>query len=155
MNIKKHWTKTDLTTLYAFYNNKVQHIDCIIWQNQIDPQQTIEIIDALVITFENTKQLIIATDSSGTGLYSCTSIDEHITGLQSPDPRIRLFKARADKTQLWQSVINKSLLSIGLSKDPDDINLYLSDGIILNFENESRELRMHPLDGILLDYYEA
>lgn len=154
MNTKHHWLHTDITNLHACYNQIVNHIDCIIWQNQIDAQNTIEIIDALIITFQNELQLVIATNYSGTALYTCHNINEHVAGLQSPDSRIKLFKARADQTQLWQNVIHKPLLSIGLSKDPDDLNQYLADGLILNFETESRELRMHPLDGIILDYYE-
>ena len=153
--LKSHWNPQDLERFSKFERKTVQHIDCIVWQNQIEPEQSIEIIDALAITWNDASVFVLAANSDGTGMTTYADINQHVSGLESPDPRIRLFRARADATQLWKEIVGQTLLKIGLTPDTEQSGQYINDGIVLQFETESREIKLHPLDGLILDYYES
>jgi hypothetical protein len=65
--------------------------------------------------------------------------------------KIKVYAIDASTTKMWKDVIGKKLNAVRISRDGE---LYLSNAIRLDFENELREIEVNPIDGIIIDYFE-
>jgi hypothetical protein len=131
----------------------VEKIVCHLWQNTIDANNTVELIDNVELHFNGDKKLTISCNEAGDGLdvidfdYRKTARALHT----EYDGRIKLFAVDASTTKMWESVIGKVLKKVRVTRDDGN---YLADSIVLDFGEELREISIAPLDGLIIDYYE-
>lgn len=145
-----------LEKLYSVRNKTISNIVCYLWINQINATETISIIDALEFNFSDEDKIILSGNETQEGLTITEyNFEEQKAIIEKEfEGKIKLFKVNASNTEMWKDIKTKKLTNIRLTKDKTS-NLYLSDQIIFEFENnEKRLVQIHPLDGIILDYYE-
>ncbi len=143
-----------LARFVAAQGQIVVKIVCHLWQNNIEKQGGVEIIDNLELHFKSGQKLTIACNENGDGLdaidydfaRASKEIKEEFKG------KIKLFAVDASQTKMWQDVVGKQLESIRTSKDGEN---HLSESVLLCFEaNERRIVSISPLDGLIIDYHE-
>lgn len=148
--------KETLEKLYSVQDKKLEKVICYLWLNQVKQKESIDVIDAVEFIFSDEEKLILTGNEFQEGLcvteYNFEAqkeiIDKEFQG------KIKIFKVDASKTEMWKDVITKKLSKIRLTKDKQ-MNAYLSDEIVMEFENhEMRLIKVHPLDGVILDYFE-
>ncbi|GAB4447289.1 MAG: hypothetical protein OHK0036_01330 [Bacteroidia bacterium] len=145
-----------LALLNNIQNKVLKSVVCYLWINQINPKQTIDVIDAIELIFENDEKIILSGNESQEGLCAIEyNFDEQKEFIEKEfQGKIRVFRVNASQTEMWKEVIDKKLIQVRLTKDKNT-NQYLCDEMIFEFENkEMRLIQVHPLDGIILDYYE-
>ncbi|MCX7728840.1 MAG: hypothetical protein N2203_05150 [Bacteroidia bacterium] len=145
-----------LKKLYSVQNKTLQKVICYLWLNETNPKQPIDVIDAIELEFNDGSKIALTGNENQEGL---TYIEYHFEEQKSMiektfEGKIRIFKVEASKTEMWKDTIQQTLKNIRLTKDKAS-GKYFSDEIILEFENnEKRLIQVHPIDGIILDYYE-
>jgi len=145
-----------LEKLKSLESKILESVVCYLWVNQLNPKETIHLIDAVEFIFSDGNKITLSGNEQQEGLEIVNyNFEEQREILKKEfDNKIQVFKVVANTTEMWSSVINKKLTKITLNKDKIT-NQYLSEEIIFEFENnEMRLIRVHPLDGIILDYYE-
>lgn len=145
-----------LTALHSAQGKVLEKVICYLWVNQINPEQPIDIIDTIEFIFTDQYRLAITGNEAQEGLAVVQyDFDEQKKWIdQTFNGKVKIFKIDASKTSMWQGVISQMLIKVKLTKDKNT-NQYYSDEAVLEFENkEMRVLKVHPLDGIILDYYE-
>jgi hypothetical protein len=145
-----------LEKLKSLESKTLESVVCYLWVNQLNPKETIHLIDAVEFIFSDGDKITLSGNEHQEGLEMIHyNLEEQKVILKKEfDNKIQVFKVVANTTEMWNTVINQKLTKVILTKDKIS-NEYLSDEIILNFENnEMRVIRVHPLDGIILDYYE-
>ena len=142
-----------LARFVAAQGKTIEKIICHLWQNKIDKNSTIEIIDNVELHFTDKQKLTIACNADGDGL-DAIDFDHESSAKQLQeefDGRIKIFAVNASTTKMWADVIGKTLETIRISKDGDN---YKSDSVMLDFGSERREVSVSPVDGLIIDYYE-
>lgn len=154
MEKQTYFSHEALAHFVSAQGKTVNKIICHLWQNNIEKQSSVEIIDNLELHFTDGQKLTIACNENGDGLdaiqYNYTvaakQIQEEFNG------KIKLFAVDASNTKMWQDITGKKLESIRISKDGDQ---HLAESILLFFENnERRVVSISPADGLIIDYYE-
>jgi hypothetical protein len=131
----------------------VGKIICHLWQNAMNKNELVEVIDNIEIHFTDGNKLTIACNEKGDGLdaivfnYKQTAVEMEAEF----DGKIKLLAIDASSTKMWQDVIGKKLIAVQLTKESD---YYRADSVMLAFEEEKRVIFVNPLDGIIIDYYE-
>lgn len=159
MEIEKKNNILDAKTLNELINvqNKVlSEVICYLWLNTINPKEPIDIIDAVEFVFSDGSKLALTGNESQEGLefiqYNFEAEKSFIE--KEFGDKIKIFKVKANTTEMWKGVINTKLVKVCLTKDKETQN-YLSDEIVLEFENnEMRLIQVHPLDGVIIDYFD-
>ncbi len=143
-----------LEKLFSIQNKTLRQVTCYLWQNNINPQQSVELIDAIEFTFNDGDSIILSSDENQTSLKSINlNYEQQKEYLQKEfSGKINLYKIDASSTKMWQDVINHPLSGVKMTPHG---KFYLADELIFKFKNdEMRSVRVHPTDGIILDYYE-
>lgn len=149
-----YFTNEALARFVAAQGRTVESVICHLWQNKIDKNSTIEIIDNVELHFKDKQKLTIACDQDGKGL-DAIDFDYESTARQLKDEfadKIKLFAVNASGTKMWADVVGKVLEGVRLTKDGEN---YKSDSIMLDFGDEKREITVSPVDGLIIDYYET
>ncbi|MDI9340057.1 MAG: hypothetical protein QM534_05735 [Sediminibacterium sp.] len=150
---KSSFDEEALIQLHSFNGKKVAKVVCYLWQNLVNPNDPVELIDGLELRFEDNTRLNFSSDESGEGLsvrpYSLKEENELLNN--EFKGKIKIFGLDASSTKMWQDVIGKTLIHIRLTKED---GLYLNDSVLLDFETEPRTLAISPMDGLVIDYYE-
>lgn len=145
-----------LQKLNSIQGKYIASMFCYLWINQINPKQPIDVIDAVEFNFSDGDKIVLSSNEIQEGLIATdydfeqkkSNIDEQFAG------KLKLYKVNIEKTEMWQNIIHQKITNITLEKDKETGN-FLCDKIIFKFENqEMRLIQVHPIDGIILDYYE-
>ncbi|GIV27776.1 MAG: hypothetical protein KatS3mg027_1590 [Bacteroidia bacterium] len=145
-----------LNELIKAQDKVLSEVICYLWVNTINPKEPIDVIDAVEFVFSDGSKLALTGNESQEGLtfiqYNFEEEKEHIE--REFEGKIKIFKVKANVTEMWKDVINTKLTKVRLTKDKESEH-YLCDEIVLEFENnEMRLIQVHPLDGVIIDYYE-
>lgn len=152
-NIIDHQT---LYKLNEIQGKCLQFVICYLWINQINPKEPIDLIDAVEFIFSDGDKITLSGNEYQEGLIFVNYDFEQQKNLIEKEfqGKIKIYKVNASNTDMWKDVIDQKIINIRLTKDQTS-NQYLSDEIIMEFENkEMRLIQVHPIDGVILDYYE-
>lgn len=147
------FTTEALARFVATQGGTLKRVVCHLWQNRVNKDSTVELIDNVVLEFADRPALTISCNEQSEGL-DVIDFDFKATAGQMEKEfgnSIKLFALDASSTKMWESVIGKVLNAIKLTRQADH---YLSDAIILDFGDERREISISPLDGLIIDYDE-
>jgi hypothetical protein len=148
-----YFTNEALARFAAAQGKTVEKIVCHLWQNNMNQNDVVEIIDNVELHFTDQQKLTISCNQQGDGL-DAIEFDAKATAIalrEEFEGRIKLFRVDASSTKMWEAVPGQKLQSIQITKEGD---YYKADSIMLNFGEEKRTISIGPLDGLIIDYYE-
>lgn len=150
---KSSFTEADLITLKSFDGKVLAQVVCYLWQNLVNAEEPVELIDALELRFSDKTRLTFSSDELGEGLSLRPYIlkEENELLAKEFNGQIKIFGLDASSTKMWLEVVGKPLINIKITKENE---LFLNDSVLLNFEAEPRTLEISPMDGLVIDYYE-
>jgi len=153
MDHNNYFSDEALARFVTAQGKTVEKIICHLWQNSIDKNGTVEIIDNIELHFTDKQKLTISCNENSDGLdviqfdYKKTAIE-----LQNEfEGKIKLFAVDASSTKMWEDVIGKTLESVRIVKEGE---YHKAGSALLVFTDEKRIISVNPLDGLVLDYYE-
>ena len=153
MDHNNYFSDEALARFVTAQGKTIEKIICHLWQNTIDKNGTIEIIDNIELHFTDKQKLTISCNENSDGLdviqfdYKKTAIE-----LQKEfEGKIKLFAVDASSTKMWEDVIGKTLESVRIVKEGE---YHKAGSALLVFTDEKRIISVNPLDGLVLDYYE-
>jgi hypothetical protein len=153
MDLHTYFNDEALAKFVAAQGRTVEKVVCHLWQNTINKDAPVEIIDNLELQFTDQQKLTISCNDSGEAL-DVIHFDYRQAALQLEkefDGKIRLYAVNASTTKMWSDVIGLKLESVRIIKEGD----YQKAGsILLVFGKEKRIVSISPLDGLIIDYYE-
>lgn len=142
-----------LARFVAAEGKTLESVICHLWQNNLDPNNPVEIIDNVELHFTDKQKLTIACNEEGEALdaidFDAPTVAKELK--EQFDGKIKLFKVNASPTKMWADVIGKTLENIRVTRQEE---YYLADSVMLNFGEEKRVISIGPLDGLIIDYYE-
>lgn len=153
MDINTYFSDEALARFVSSQGKSVEKIICHLWQNTIDKNGTVELIDNLQLHFTDKHILTIACNENGDGLDAinfdykgtATELEKEFEG------KIKLFAVNASSTKMWEDVIGSTLESVRIIKEGD---YHKAGSALLVFGAEKRIVSVSPLDGLVIDYYE-
>ncbi len=148
-----YFSNESLARFVAAQGKTVEKVVCHLWQNNLNKNTPLEIIDNVELRFTDKQKLTISCNELGTGLEAIhfdykTVARELETEFEG---KIKLFAIDASTTKMWEDVIGKTLILVQTTKEAD---YYKADSVMLNFGEEKREIAISPDDGLIIDYYE-
>jgi hypothetical protein len=153
MEPNSYFSHEALARMTAAQGEKLEKVVCHLWQNIINKESPVEIIDNVQFYFPGEKVLTISCNEAGDALdavqfdYKSTS-----EALQKEfDGKIRLFAVNASGTKMWNDVIGLTLESVQVVKEGE---YHKAGSVLLVFGNEQRIISISPLDGLVIDYFE-
>jgi hypothetical protein len=153
MDLNNYFSHEALARLVAAQGRTVEKIVCHLWQNTINKEATVEIIDNLELHFTDKQKLTISCNDVGDSLdviafdYKKTAVDLE----KEFQGKIRLYAVNASTTKMWEEVIGQKLLAVKIVKEGE---YHKAGSLLLEFEKEKRIVSISPLDGLVIDYYE-
>lgn len=153
MDSNVYFNDEALARFVAAQGKTVEKVICHLWQNTIDKNASVELIDNVELYFTDKQKLTISCNENGNGLdaiqfdYGATvkELEKEFEG------KIKLFSVNASATKMWEAVIGLTLETVRISKEGD---YHKADSILLLFGEEQRIISISPLDGLIIDYYE-
>lgn len=153
MDSNVYFSDEALARFVSAQGKTVEKIICHLWQNSIDKNATVELIDNLELHFTDGQKLTISCNENGDGLdaihfeykKAVVEIEKEFEG------RIKLFAVNASTTKMWKDVIGLTLQSVRIIKEGD---YHKAGSVLLVFGEEKRIVSISPLDGLIIDYYE-
>ncbi|MGZ3883046.1 MAG: hypothetical protein ACXVPQ_12295 [Bacteroidia bacterium] len=150
---KAYFDNESLKRLIAAEGKTVKFVVCYLWQNSINKNDVVELIDNLELRFTDKTRLTLTGNEENDGLDAVEfdyekekqEVEKEFEG------KIRIFGVDASSTKMWQDVIGKQLVSVQLTKENSN---YLSDSVLLDFGTEKRTVSVSPLDGLIIDFWE-
>jgi len=149
--VKKFFNEQELLTLSSFEASSLKEVYCYLWMNNISKPSVEMLIAAELVT--NKGNLFISIHDTDEAL-EINKFDYQMICRQLKDEfgnKIKLFRIPASDTGMWKDCSGKKLLHVKLTRQD---NQYLSDSMILQFEDEMRIIKASPLDGLIIDFYE-
>ncbi|MBP7809927.1 MAG: hypothetical protein KA163_11585 [Bacteroidia bacterium] len=150
---KPYFDPESLKKLIASEGKEVKAILCYLWQNSINKNDVVELIDVFEILFTDNYRLSLCSNMDNTGLeaiaYDYAAEKKEIE--KEHGDRIKVYGVVASGTKMWEDVIGKKLETVQLTKEDGN---YLSDAVVFNFGEERRVVSISPLDGLIIDFYE-
>lgn len=153
MSENVYFSHEALARLVSAQGKTVEKVVCHLWQNSIDKNGSVELIDNVELRFTDQQKLTISCNENGDGLdaiqfdYKQAAVALH----QEFEGKIKLFAVDASTTKMWADVIGKTLNSARLVKEEEH---HKADSVMLDFGSEKRIISISPLDGLIIDYYE-
>ncbi len=132
----KHYFSNEALAKFASAQGKtVEKIICHLWQNSINKNEVMEIIDNLELHFTDKHKLTISANPDGDALdaISFNYKDAALALTEEFQGKIKLLPVNASSTKMWEDVIGKVLETVQIAKDGE---FYLADSILLNFGEE-------------------
>ena len=153
MDLNSYFSHEALARLVAAQGRTVEKVLCHLWQNTINKDATVEIIDNLELHFTDQQKLTVSCNEAGDALdvihfdYKKTAVDleKEFAG------KIRLYAVNASTTKMWEDVIGQQLESVKVVKEGE---YHKAGSLLMVFEKEKRIVSISPLDGLVIDYYE-
>ncbi|MBA3663323.1 MAG: hypothetical protein H0W61_03820 [Bacteroidetes bacterium] len=148
-----YFSNEALAKFVAAEGKTLEKVICHLWQNNLNPNEALEIIDNVELHFTDGQKLTISCNEEGDGLdvidfnpgQTARELREEFDG------KIKLFQVNASTTKMWEDVIGKKLVHVRVTKQND---FYKADSVMVNFGEEGRTISIAPLDGLIIDYYE-
>ncbi len=150
---KAYFDNVSLKKFIEAEGKTIDSVICYLWQNNINKNDVIELIDSLELNFSDGSKITLGSNPENNGLEASefdfkaekAAIEKEFEG------KIKLYAVNASATNMWKDVIGLKLVSVQISKDGSN---YLSDSILLNFDTEKRTVSISQLDGLIIDLYE-
>lgn len=151
--IKTYFTDQALARFASAQGKRVEKIVCHLWQNKSQPTEVVEVIDNVELHFTDKQKLTIGCNADGDGLDALEyNYKEAAIALEKEfGGKIRVYAIDASGTTIWKDIIGKTLKLVKIEKEDGK---YKSNAILLDFNDEKREIEVNPLDGIIIDYYD-
>ncbi|HWY13373.1 MAG TPA: hypothetical protein VN026_18740 [Bacteroidia bacterium] len=157
---KAYFDAESLKKLIAAEGRTVKTINCYLWQNSINKNDVVELIDVFEIVFTDGYKLSLCSNSDNIGMdaidYNYEAERKEIE--KEHGGKIKVYGVTASGTKMWTDVIGLKLQSIQLTKEDLPAGQagknYLSDSVVFNFGEEKRVVSISPLDGLIIDFYE-
>lgn len=150
---KAYFDAESLKKLIAAEGRTVKGINCYLWQNAINPNDVVELIDVFELVFTDGYRLYLCSNGDNTGMeaidYNYEAEKKEIENEHSG--KIKVYGVTASGTKMWTNVIGLKLQSVQLTKEDKN---YLSDSVVFNFGEERRIVSISPLDGLIIDFHE-
>jgi len=148
-----YFSNEALAKFTAAQGKTVEKIICHLWQNSINKNEVMELVDNLEIHFTDKNKLTISSNSEGEALDAINfNYKETALALEKEfEGKIKLFPVNASTTKMWEDVIGKKLHSVQITKQDE---YYIADSLLLNFGDEKRTVSINPMDGLIIDYFE-
>lgn len=148
-----YFTNEALAKMVSVQGKMVERVIIVLWQNTVDANNSVEIIDALQLRFAGDEKITIGCNENGDGLdivdyqfkETKKQLEEEFGG------KIKLHALDAGSTKMWQDIKGKTLQSIRVTKEEGH---YKADSLILDFGDEGRTVGISPYDGLVIDYHE-
>ncbi len=152
-DIKTYFSTEALARFASAQGKVVEKIVCHLWQNKSQPTEVVEVIDNVELHFTDKQKLTIGCNADGDGLDAITyDYKEAARALEKEfEGKIRVYAIDASTTKMWKDVIGKTLKLVKIEKDGQQ---YKANALLLDFNDEKREIEINPLDGIIIDYYD-
>ena len=153
MDNNAYFSDEALARMVAAQGKTVEKVICHLWQNSIDKNNTVEIIDNAELRFTDHQRLTIACNENGEAL-DAIAFDYATTAAQLEKEfhgKIKIFAVDASGTKMWSEVIGKTLHSVRIIKEGD---YHKAGSVLFDFGTEKRIISISPLDGLIIDYYE-
>ena len=151
---KAYFTADSLKKLVAAEGKQLKGVICFLWQNSINKNDVVELIDHVQLVFTYGYKLTIGSNADNNGLeavdYNFESEKAELA--KEFGDKIKLFAINATPTKMWKDVEGLKLQSVQITKEGQ--GNYLSDSVMFNFGSERRIISISPLDGLIIDFYE-
>lgn len=148
-----YFSENALKHMLAAHGKTVEKVIIYLWQNITDPNNSVELIDGIKLTFSDTESITFGCNETSEGLdivqFNFQELKAQLE--QEFNGKIKLHALDAGKTKMWGDVIGRKLESIQLTKQDE---YYKSDSVLLDFGAEKRTISISPLDGLVADFYE-
>src|SRR4051812_41772192 len=114
----KYFTTEALARMVHAQGKVVATVICHLWQNRMNPDTPLEIIDNLQLRFSDGTNITIGCDHNSEALDVLDfDYEETAEALKTEfGGKIRLFAVDASSTKMWEDVIGKELHAIKISK---------------------------------------
>lgn len=153
MDPNTYFSDEALARFVSAQGKVVEKIVCHLWQNTVDKNGSVELIDNLELHFTDKQKLTISCNENGDGLdainfnykSAAAELEKEFEG------KIKLFGVNASSTKMWEDVIGLTLETIRIIKEGD---YHKAGSVLLVFGKEKRIVSINPLDGLIIDYYE-
>lgn len=151
---KAYFTADSLKKLVAAEGKEFKGVICFLWQNSINKNDVVELIDHVQLVFTDGYKLTLGSNMDNTGLEAVDYDFENEKAELAKEfgDKIKLFAINATPTKMWKDVPGLKLENIQITKEGK--GNYLSDSVMLNFGTEKRTISISPLDGLIIDFYE-
>jgi hypothetical protein len=150
---KAYFDPESLKRLIAAEGKTVKNVICYLWQNSINPNDVVELIDVFELVFTDGDKLTLGANADATGMNAI--IYDYPTEKKDVENefegKIKLQGVIASGTKMWKDVIGMKLETVQLTKEDGN---YLSDSVVFNFGEERRIVSISPVDGLIIDFYE-
>lgn len=148
-----YFNKEALARFVASQNSTLSRVICHLWINRTDPEKPFEVIDNVMLEFEDHPALIIGCNEDGDGLDVIHfNLAESAKALAEEfGNKIKIVAVDASATKMWSDTVGKVMTAVKLTKSGD---YYKADALVLEFGNEKREISIGPLDGLIIDFFE-
>ncbi|PBQ34117.1 hypothetical protein CNR22_20840 [Sphingobacteriaceae bacterium] len=153
MDLNTYFSDEALARFVSAQGKVVEKIVCHLWQNTVDKNGSVELIDNLELHFTDKQKLTISCNENGDGLDAINfNYKAAVAELEKEfDGKIKLFAVNASTTKMWEDVIGLTLESVRIIKEGD---YHKAGSALLVFGKEKRIVSINPLDGLVIDYYE-
>jgi hypothetical protein len=151
---KAYFTNEELIQLNQVQGKILKKVIIHLWQNNVDKNHPVELIDNLLLIYGNDEKLTICSDQErGSLCLNEFHYEAEKEALKAEfQEKIRIIRIDASTTKMWSDLIGKEITGIQLAKEHEH---YLSDSILLIVGDEQRTIALNPLDGLLIDLFEA
>ena len=151
--VNPYFDNDSLKQLIGSEGKTVAAVLCYLWQNSINKNDIVELIDNVEIVFSDKSRLTLSSNEENTGLvaHEFDFEAEKKAVLEEFEGKIKIIGINASSTKMWVDVIGKKLSSVRITKEADH---YLSDSVMFDFEEEKRTISISPLDGLVIDFWE-
>src|SRR3954466_11554197 len=117
-----YFDNDSLKRMIAAEGKTVAAVLCYLWQNSINKNDIVELIDNVELLFTDKTRLILSSNEEGTGLVAREfDFDKEKKEIAEEfEGKIGLIGLNASTTNMWNDVINKKLASVQMSKESGD-----------------------------------
>lgn len=125
-----------------------------IWRNKIDPENVIESLDYIDFIFENKYRITLysGVDSDGIKIVELDLAKEQEKITTQFGNKIELVTFDVTNEEPWSDTQNLVLEKIQLEEAVNQN--YSNQSLLLNFTSEAVEIRISPIEGMIVDYHE-
>src|SRR6478736_1310326 len=137
MDYNTYFSHEALTRFVAAEGQTVEKVVCHLWQNSINKDATVELIDNLELCFTGDKKLTISCNDAGDALDAIHfNYKEAALALEKEfEGKIKLFAVNASVTKMWEDVIGQKLESVRIVKEGE---YHKAGSVLLVFSKEKR-----------------
>ncbi len=153
MDPNTYFSDEALARFVSAQGRTVEKVLCHLWQNTINKDATVEIIDNLELHFTDKQKLTVSCNDAGDAL-DAIAFDYKKAAIELEkefEGKIRLYAVNASTTKMWEDVIGLTLENVRIIKEGD---YHKAGSVLLVFGKEKRIVSISPLDGLIIDYYE-